>query len=204
MDILRILRRQRGWSQKEIAARVGVSRGAVAMWESGRSSPDAEMLVKLAQLFGTTVDTLLGASRKEDGVCRFAVVDSIRLDSKESVPRQIATSESVDIPASWLHSLPTEEFLVLRADGDSMWPDIHDGDLLLVQRGELVPSGHLALVLHPDGKSSVRRLEFSPGGGYLDLVSRNPEYAPKRLQGPGLDALTIYGEVVSIIRNLKP
>lgn len=203
MEILRTLRRQRGWSQKELAARVGISRGAVAMWESNRSAPDADMLVRLAELFGTTVDTLLGSSYQNDGNCRFPIVSSIQSDTRDSVPRQIVTIKSVDIPVSWLHGLPAEEFLVLQASGDSMWPDIQDGDLLLVRRSDTVPHGHTAVVLLQDGKSVVRMLEFSPGGGYVDLISRNPEYAPRRLQGDDLNFLTIYGEVVSIIRNLN-
>lgn len=52
-------RRAAGLSQEALAARLGVSRQAVAKWESGQSAPSTENLFYLAQIFGTTVDLLL-------------------------------------------------------------------------------------------------------------------------------------------------
>ena len=43
-----LLRRQRGMSQKELAARLGVSPSAVGMYEQGRREPDCAGLLKLA------------------------------------------------------------------------------------------------------------------------------------------------------------
>ena len=49
----------KGYSQEEVAGRLGVSRQAVAKWENGQSAPSTENLFKLAVVFGTTVDLLL-------------------------------------------------------------------------------------------------------------------------------------------------
>lgn len=49
----------KGYSQEEVAGRMGVSRQAVAKWENGQSAPSTENLFKLAEVFGTTVDLLL-------------------------------------------------------------------------------------------------------------------------------------------------
>ena len=48
-----------GLSQRGLAARTGVSAGAVAQWELGTSSPNTEHLAKLADIFRTSVDWLL-------------------------------------------------------------------------------------------------------------------------------------------------
>lgn len=62
-----LLRRQRGMSQKELAARLGVSPSAVGMYEQGRREPDCAGLLKLAEIFGVSVDLLLGgAAAPED------------------------------------------------------------------------------------------------------------------------------------------
>lgn len=53
------LRRQRGWSQEELAERMNVSRQAVSKWESAQSAPDLDKLVQLSGLFGVTTDELL-------------------------------------------------------------------------------------------------------------------------------------------------
>lgn len=57
---LKELRRRDGITQLEAARRIGVSLGAVGNWESGKRTPDADMLVHIADLFGVSVDYLLG------------------------------------------------------------------------------------------------------------------------------------------------
>lgn len=53
------LRKTQGWSQKELADRLGVSFQAVSKWERGDNLPDAGVLLYLAKLLGTTADKLL-------------------------------------------------------------------------------------------------------------------------------------------------
>ena len=53
------LRRARGFTQKELAAEVGVSAQAVSKWENDISCPDISLLYDLARILGTTVDELL-------------------------------------------------------------------------------------------------------------------------------------------------
>ena len=54
-----VLRRSHGWSQAELASQLGVSSSAVGMYEQGRREPSADILVRLASLFGVTTDFLL-------------------------------------------------------------------------------------------------------------------------------------------------
>lgn len=56
------LRTERGWSQDELAAKVFVSRQAVSKWENGDGNPDLETVVKLANLFGVSLDELVLAT----------------------------------------------------------------------------------------------------------------------------------------------
>ena len=56
---IREQRKARGMSQEMVAGRLGVSRQAVAKWESGQSAPSAENLHRLAELLGTTAGSLL-------------------------------------------------------------------------------------------------------------------------------------------------
>ena len=53
------LRRQRGWSQEQLADRVGVSRQALSKWERGAAKPDIDYVLKLCDLFGLSADALL-------------------------------------------------------------------------------------------------------------------------------------------------
>lgn len=53
------LRKARGWSQEELADRVGVTRQAVSRWESDSAKPDADRIIALCDLFGVSADYLL-------------------------------------------------------------------------------------------------------------------------------------------------
>ena len=56
------LRRQKGFSQEELASRLNVSRQTISKWERGYSIPDAEMLTRLACALDVSVDELLGTT----------------------------------------------------------------------------------------------------------------------------------------------
>ena len=58
---LKTLRKQRGFTQEELAARLNVVRQTVSKWEKGLSVPDADMLMRLAEILETTASTLLGS-----------------------------------------------------------------------------------------------------------------------------------------------
>ena len=52
-------RKAAGMTQEELAKKMDVKRSAVAMWETGKTSPRVGMLCKLADTLGCTVDDLL-------------------------------------------------------------------------------------------------------------------------------------------------
>lgn len=53
-------RREKGMTQDELAAYIGVSKASVSKWETGQSYPDITILPQLANFFGITVDELIG------------------------------------------------------------------------------------------------------------------------------------------------
>lgn len=57
------LRQARGWTQADIARRLGVTRNGVNSWEQGLSMPSPASLVDLARLFSVSTDYLLGVER---------------------------------------------------------------------------------------------------------------------------------------------
>ena len=59
------LRRERGWTQEELAGKLDVSRQALSRWESDSALPDTKNVVQLARIFGVSTDYLLleGAGR---------------------------------------------------------------------------------------------------------------------------------------------
>ena len=56
---LQKLRKEKGYSQEQLAEALGISRQAVSKWERAESSPDTDNLICLAKLYGVSLDELL-------------------------------------------------------------------------------------------------------------------------------------------------
>ncbi len=81
------LRKQKGWSQEELAAQMDVSRQSVSKWESGASVPDIDKILLLSKIFGITTDYLL----KDDG----EVEQEIRteISGEKETPKRFVSKE---------------------------------------------------------------------------------------------------------------
>lgn len=58
-DNIIMLRKLNGYSQEEIAEKIGISRQAYGKWEKGETIPDVEKCALLATVYGVTVDSLI-------------------------------------------------------------------------------------------------------------------------------------------------
>ena len=86
------MRREKGFSQEELAARLGLSRQAVSTWERAESSPDTGNLIALADLYGVTLDELV---RVEADIADDVTFESSdRAASAESEAREAAAAAS--------------------------------------------------------------------------------------------------------------
>lgn len=106
------------------------------------------------------------------------------------------------IPTEFLGGGSKDDYFLLRISGNSMYPKMLDGDLVLVQRETSVDSGAVAVVLYGSEEATVKTVRYENGGDWLDLVPANPEYETKRLKGAELEDCRILGQVVKLIRNL--
>ncbi|MFI5168293.1 MAG: helix-turn-helix transcriptional regulator [Thermoanaerobaculales bacterium] len=55
---IRLLRAERGWSQADLAARLGVSRQTVNAIETGRYDPSLPLAFQIAAIFGTAIEQI--------------------------------------------------------------------------------------------------------------------------------------------------
>jgi len=65
-DNLKTLRKVKGLSQEELAIRLHVVRQTISKWEKGLSVPDADLVIRLADVFEVSVSELLGAKMEND------------------------------------------------------------------------------------------------------------------------------------------
>ncbi len=64
---LKNLRKEKGLTQEELAERLHIVRQTVSKWEKGLSVPDADLLIRIAEIFETSVSTLLGDTVESSG-----------------------------------------------------------------------------------------------------------------------------------------
>ncbi|QVK21560.1 helix-turn-helix transcriptional regulator [Mycoplasmatota bacterium] len=65
-DKIMCLRKQRGWSQEELANKMNVSRQSVSKWESESAIPEMDKIVMLSEIFNVSTDYLLKEDMKDD------------------------------------------------------------------------------------------------------------------------------------------
>ncbi len=88
---LQKLRKENGYSQEELADKLGISRQAVSKWERAESSPDTDNLIVLARLYNISLDELLNDSESDEEI-RDRVIDREQ-DEKTDSSKIILTDD---------------------------------------------------------------------------------------------------------------
>ncbi|OMF30111.1 transcriptional regulator [Paenibacillus sp. FSL H8-0548] len=73
---LKTERNKKGWSQEELAEKLFVSRQSVSKWENGQNYPGIEIIIKISDLFGLTIDELL---RSDEELTKKVIIASKQL-----------------------------------------------------------------------------------------------------------------------------
>lgn len=77
-------RKKNGWSQEELANKLGVSRQAVSKWESSASIPDLQRILQMSELFGVTTDYLLKDEIEEEPLNEYVETKTIKVSMEEA------------------------------------------------------------------------------------------------------------------------
>lgn len=204
---LKLLRKEKGFTQSDVARMFFVDKTAVSKWELGLNFPNQNIQTRLADLFGVSVDYLLGRtdirnanlSPPAETIVDMPIVGSVRAGMDGNIVSD-DTGDTRRIAAAALHGRPDEYFL-LRVRGDSMYPEVLDGDCVLVRKMDSVESGSMAVVLYDEDYATVKWVEYVEGEDWVRLIPNNPAYPPVRVEGAELEKCRILGEVVDIMRT---
>ena len=144
------LRREKGLKQDELAEKMGVSPQAVSKWENDQTCPDINLLPKLAQLLGVTVDTLLTGHHPLPQ----PVVQVARKELKNMVLRIVVDSADgdkvkVNLPMPLVKAAIETGIEISRLSGNKSMKNIDLAQILhLVEQGAV---GNLVEVDSGDG-----------------------------------------------------
>lgn len=210
---LKETRKEKGFTQQEVANLIGISQNNYSYWENGKVKIDNESIKKLADLFGVSVDYLLGRSSTPssisnisnvytpDAIVQFPVIGSIKA-GYDGMVEEYGTGESIIIPIEMLGGRPPEDFLAFQVRGNSMYPKLIDGDRVLVLRTDSVDSGATAVVAYNGDEATIKKVVYELGQDWIDLVPANPEYETRRIKGADLEQCRVIGKAVKLIRDI--
>ena len=173
------LRLKSGYTQAELAAKLGITNRAVGAWESGRSRPRLDKMKELAVLFNVTVADLMG--EEAQGV-------RPRPAEYATLPVLVAA----DVPLSVLERVNDPDAYLMRVRGDCMNRRFCDGENALLsprcepRNGDAVAAeynGEMILRSYYRGASTLVLSPDSYEDGFTDIVFDDPEGAPVELRG---------------------
>ena len=120
MNRIKEVREQRGLTQKYVALSLGVKGPSVSAWESGKTFPSAENLAALAELYGVSIDYLMGKAE----------------DAPSQEPEDAKHPTRLDTDR--LRRLRTERMLTQAALGEEL--GLSESTMCLYERGDREPS----------------------------------------------------------------
>lgn len=204
---VRKARENKGYTQEELALKLGYkSRSSVNKIEKERDIPRS-MIVKIAEILDVTPAYLMGWDEPESkpaGNAKKLPSEYIRM---VPVFESVSAGFGVGAENAVIEFIPLfiqsdyeyEHTICVRVCGDSMHPQIQDGDLVQVLKQDTAESGDIVVILDGDD-AYVKRFIRSKQG--ITLESFNTNYPPMRFSRLESDRLRIVGIVQRIIRDL--
>lgn len=195
MHILRTLRKQEGWTQREVANKLGIHCTTYTKYETGASEPSFDMLEKLAQLFDVSTDYLLGrsSSKAQSTGTLIPVLGDVAAGIPIEAVTDIVDYEEIDAAMA-----RNGEYFGLRINGDSMEPRMRKGDVVIVRKQETADTGDTVVVLVNGDSATVKKIKYGPDG--ITLISTNPSYDPMFYSAAEVESLPVrvIGRVVEL------
>ena len=135
---LKHLRIQAGMTQDELAKKLDKDYSTIGKWELGQRSPIMVDVLKIAELFQVSLETLIGGSvifdnaeviNIENNTVQIPVLGVIKAGI--AIEAQENILEYIDIPKEWLKG--GKQFYGLKISSDSMAPKYNENDIVIFE-----------------------------------------------------------------------
>ena len=192
---------------EDVGNYVGVSKSTVKKWEDGFiSNMKRDKIGQLAKILRLNPVSLITGDELtvESNIQSLDQSKVYNIPVFESVSAGFGAYASdyiVDyMPIYVSNPADAKDMLCIKVKGDSMYPKIEDGDTVVVRKQSSVDSGSIAVVLIDNEEGFVKKVVYSEN--LIELISINPEYAPKRFEGKNVLRVSVVGVVKQIIKEV--
>ena len=200
---IRNLRKEKGMSADKLGELIGKDRATVYRYESQDiENMPTSVLEPLAKALGTTPAELMGWNSNVSPLPKSNVFMRPLFNSVAAGFGVVADNTIVSyIPTFITTPSEQEQYIWINVQGDSMSPLIDDGSEILVKKQDCVDSGQIGVILI-DGEDAVVK-KISYGDNWIELISINPYYPPRRFEGADVQRVRILGLVKKVSKNLQ-
>ena len=194
MDIankIHALRKERKWTMKQLAEKVGTSISTISQWESSTTVPTYDKIVYLSKIFDIPLSTLLDDEALIKNSVSIPVLGKVQAGVPCEAVQEVLDYEEID------RALAIKgQFFALKIRGMSMMPTIRPNDVVIVQKQETVENGQVAVVLVNSDEATVKKVIRQENG--ILLVPFNSDFAPMFYSNEEIETLpvTIIGRVI--------
>lgn len=190
---LRVLRKENNMTQVDLAKALDLDKSSIAKYESAGIIPSVDTLQKIASLFKVSIDYLLNAQIYDiNNIVNVEIIGTV-VAGRDG----IATYEFLGVSQA-ININDKEEYKYLKVRGDSMSPQIMEGDLALVRLQSDVDSGDLAVVIIDGEEGVIKKIQKTENS--ISLISFNPMYETRVFVGKDMEKIMIFGKVVKVER----
>ena len=190
-DNLRFYLNLRGFTQAELAQKLGLRQSTVAEWFYGRKYPRPKNMQLIADILGVYLTDLRDPRNKKKNVIPVLgyVRAGIPIDAIEEILDYEEISEDMARQG---------EHFALRIKGDSMEPRMKEGDIVIIRRQKTVDNGDIAVILINGNDATIKRFYKSATG--ISLISFNSNYEPFTFSSQEVNELPVcvIGKVVEL------
>ena len=195
----------------EFAKLIGCSKSAIGMYETGQRKPKYEILESIADTFNVDMNYLLGKSDTErlENFTLSSQFSNLFPIEKKKIPLlgDIACGKPIyadeDRESYVIAGTNVNADFCLRAKGDSMiGARILDGDIVFIQKADIVNNGEIAAVIIED-EATLKRVYYYPESQKLVLNADNPKYEPLVYVDSELEQIHILGKAVAFQSDVR-
>ena len=194
---LKLLRKRYGYTQDDLAKKIGTAPSTISMYEQEKREPDLDTINKIAKLFGVSIDYLFGNEVSDLLPMNIRPIQTKKIPLLGNIAcgEPIYASEEFEAMVESGNDIDAD--FCLRATGDSMiGARIYDGDIVFIKKQDLVDNGDIAAVLIGD-EATLKRIQYNREENELLLFAENPKYKTMRFSGSELDQIRILGKAVA-------
>lgn len=195
-DMLTYLRKRSGLSQQQLAEKLGMTRSAISMYETGKREPDLETFEAFADFYNVDMNTLTGRDTQNlpKNVVPLSPMNKVPLLGRIACGEPILAEQNLEDYVDLPRHIRADYALTCR--GDSMInAGIQDGDIVYIRQQEQVENGQIAAVLVDGDEATLKRFYFNHD--VVQLVAENPKIPPKVFVGEEINHLRVIGLAVA-------